>query len=103
IGHFKTAKGIGGIQKEDEDMANYQCDTCVSFNDTFFYFSFISMNMIIPVIMPPHIAGMKFQNDIFFICEISRFMISCCAINLTNSLSYSFISNWFICKDTIIQ
>lgn len=29
------------------------------------------MNMIIPVIMPPHIAGMKFQNDIFFICEIS--------------------------------
>lgn len=64
---------------------------------------FVSINMIIPVIMPPHIAGMKFQNDIFFICEISRFMISCCAINLTNSLSYSFISNWFICKDTIIQ
>lgn len=59
--------------------------------------------MIIPVIMPPHIAGMKSQNDVFFICEISRFRISCCAINLTNSLSYSSISNWFIRKDTIIQ
>lgn len=82
-------------------MASYQCDTGVSFNDTFFYFSFISMNMITPVIMPPHIAGMKFQNDHLFL--ISRFMISCCAINLTNSLSYSSISNWFIRKDTIIQ
>lgn len=101
VGKRKTAKGIGGIQKEDEGMASYQCDTGVSFNDTFFYFSFISMNMITPVIMPPHIAGMKFQNENLFL--ISRFMISCCAINLTNSLSYSSISNWFIRKDTIIQ
>lgn len=79
------------LQKEDEVVANHQCGTCVSFNDTFFYFSFISMNMIIPVIMPPHIAGMKFQNENLFL--ISRFRISCCAINLTNSFSYSFISN----------